>query len=346
MSKEEGLTYKDSGVDIKKADILVSRIKEMVKQTETAGVIGELGGFGGLFAPDFKQYEKPVLVAGTDGVGTKLRIAQKTGIHDTIGIDLVAMCVNDILVQGATPLFFLDYLACGSLKLSVNEAIIAGIVDGCKQAGVALIGGETAEMPGFYPEGEYDVAGFAVGIAEQKRLITGKDIAAGDLLLGLTSSGVHSNGFSLVRYLIKNNPELNYNDNIAQLGTSLGQELLKPTRIYVKQILPLLARYKIKGISHITGGGLIDNIPRILPDGLQAVIAPDRWPGLSIFDLIATKGKVSRQEMFKTFNMGIGLVLVISPQEKAKIIAELQKKGESVYIIGEIKEGTREVVLL
>ncbi|MFW5985197.1 MAG: phosphoribosylformylglycinamidine cyclo-ligase [Halanaerobiaceae bacterium] len=343
--KKEGLTYSDSGVDIDKADHLVSRITDKVRETYTDGVVGDLGGFGGLFAPDFDKYEDPILVAGTDGVGTKLKIAQKLGIHDSIGIDLVAMCVNDILAQGAEPLFFLDYLACGSLDVEVNEDIITGIVEGCKQSRAALIGGETAEMPGFYPAGEYDAAGFAVGIVEREKIITGEDIKEGDLLLGLPSSGLHSNGFSLVRYLLDNREEFTLESELSDMEGTLGQELLKPTRIYVSAVSPFLEQSVIKGISHITGGGLLENIPRILPDDLQARVYPPRWPRPAIFDFIQQEGQVAREEMYRTFNMGIGLVLVVRPADKEIVIQKLKKQQEEVYNIGVVEQGSGGVIL-
>ncbi|MFW6006647.1 MAG: phosphoribosylformylglycinamidine cyclo-ligase [Halanaerobiales bacterium] len=343
--EDKGITYSDSGVDIDKGNELVSRIKEKVKETHTSGVIGDLGGFGGLFAPDFKELEEPVLVAGTDGVGTKLKIAQKMGIHDTIGIDLVAMCVNDILAQGAVPLFFLDYMASGKLNLKVSENIVNGIVKGCKQAQTALIGGETAEMPDFYAENEYEVAGFAVGMVDKNKIITGENIKNGDILLGFPSSGVHSNGFSLIRYLINKKDELNLEMEVSGIEKSLGKELLTPTRIYVKTVLPLINKFNIKGISHITGGGLIENLPRIIPESLQAEIEVNNWPSLPIFDFVQKQGKVKDKEMFKTFNMGIGLVLIISPEEEKSIKQTLKQQGEEVYTIGEVVTGKDEVVL-
>ena len=342
--QDGGLTYSDSGVDIDRADRLVDRIKDKIAETHTDGVVGGIGGFGGLFAPNFEQYEKPILVAGTDGVGTKLKIAQKMKCHDSIGIDLVAMCVNDILVQGAQPLFFLDYLASGKLDVAVNEAIVAGIVDGCKQAGAALIGGETAEMPGFYPDGEYDVAGFAVGIVDESKVITGEDIRPGDILLGLPSSGVHSNGFSLIRYLLEQQDDLNLNTTLSS-GKKLGEVLLTPTRIYAKQLLPLFEEPLIKGISHITGGGLLENLPRILPDKLQAQLYPSRWPELEIFNFVQQNGNIAKKEMYRTFNMGIGLVLAVRPQDKELVVQKLREQDEKVYDIGLVEEGSSEVVL-
>ena len=347
--QKQGLTYSQAGVDIDQADELVSRIKGKIRETHTSGVIGELGGFGGLFAPDFSGFEEPVLVSGTDGVGTKLKIAQEMGIHDSIGIDLVAMCVNDILAQGARPLFFLDYLASGELEVAVNEEIISGIVAGCKQSDMALIGGETAEMPGFYAPGEYDAAGFAVGIADRKRLITGQDIEAGDLLLGLPSSGVHSNGFSLIRYLLQESCELSLKDTFVAEDRSeektLGQELLTPTRIYVKAVLPLLREFAVRGISHITGGGLLENIPRILSEGLEARLDLKSWPCPQIFKFIQEEGRVAVREMYRTFNMGIGLVLVVKPEEAEQIIDNLQSREEDVYQIGTVEKGVSGVVL-
>ena len=342
---DEGLTYSDSGVDIDKADKLITGIKDRVKETHTPGVIGDLGGFGGLFAPDFSDYEEPVLVAGTDGVGTKLKIAQKLGIHDSIGIDLVAMCVNDILAQGAAPLFFLDYLACGSLDLEVNQEIVEGIVAGCKQADTALIGGETAEMPGFYPEGKYEVAGFAVGMVDKKQIITGDKIKAGDILLGLPSRGIHSNGFSLIRYVINNKENLALDMEVPELEENLGKELLKPTRIYVKQVLPLIQEFSIKGISHITGGGLKENLPRIIPSHLQANIDTGTWPVLPIFEFIQKQGNISDYEMFKTFNMGLGMVLVVDPEEEKSIKEKINQRGEEIFTIGQIEKGDKGIII-
>ena len=345
MKQDDGVTYSEAGVDIDKANQLVQGIKDMVKETHTPGVIGDLGGFGGLFAPDLKDYERPVMVAGTDGVGTKLKIAQKMNEHETIGIDLVAMCVNDILAQGAKPLFFLDYLACGELNLTVNKNIVKGIVEGCKQAGTALLGGETAEMPGFYPRGEYELAGFAVGMVDKNSIITGKDIENNNILLGIPAAGVHSNGFSLVRYIINNSEDLSLEKEVTVLNDKLGKELLTPTRIYVKLVLPLLQKFNIKGIAHITGGGLPENIARILPEGLQAQIDTESWPHLPVFDFIQKKGQVETEEMFKTFNMGIGLVIAVSKNEKEPIMDFFEENNEEIYQIGKVIKGEKNVEL-
>ncbi|MFW6007395.1 MAG: phosphoribosylformylglycinamidine cyclo-ligase, partial [Halanaerobiales bacterium] len=275
-----------------------------------------------------------------------IKNSSKIGVHNTIGIDLVAMCINDILAQGAVPLFFLDYMACGNLDLEVSEAIVEGVVDGCKQAQAALIGGETAEMPGFYSEEEYEVAGFAVGLVDKTNIITGENIKDGDILLGLPSSGVHSNGFSLIRYLINEKKELDLNMEVSEMGKTLGLELLKPTRIYVKSILPLLDKFDIKGISHITGGGLIENLSRIVPESLQAKIEVNSWPSLPVFEFIQNQGKIADSEMFKTFNMGIGMVLVVSPVAEKEIKNEIQNLGEEIYTIGNIEKGNNKVVFM
>ncbi|ACL70956.1 phosphoribosylformylglycinamidine cyclo-ligase [Halothermothrix orenii] len=333
---KKGITYADSGVNIDKGNEFVDRIKDKVKETHLPGVIGGVGGFGGLFAPDFKQYQKPVLVSGTDGVGTKLKIAQLVNKHDIIGIDLVAMCVNDILAQGAKPLFFLDYMATGQLELETGEEIITGITRGCKQAGVALLGGETAEMPGFYQQGSYDLAGFAVGIVDRKNIITGSKIKAGDQLLGLPSSGIHSNGYSLVRKVLLEKEGLKVDDRIKELDCTLGEELLKPTRIYVPVVLPLLEKYEVKGIAHITGGGMPENIARIIPDGLQARVNRESWSCPPVFTYIQAKGDIATVEMERTFNMGIGMVLVVSPDILENVMSDIKARGEKVYHIGEI----------
>lgn len=328
------MTYRDAGVDIDKQNLFVKAIKSSVKSTHGPEVIGGIGGFAGLFKLDIGNYTDPVLVSSTDGVGTKLKIAQVLGRHDTVGIDLVAMCVNDILVQGAKPLFFLDYLATGKLDLDTMTAIVAGIVEGCRQAGCALIGGETAEMPGMYGAGEYDLAGFAVGLADEECLIDGRGIRAGDQLVGLASAGVHSNGFSLVRSIF-NRPG-DYETYVPDLGRTLGEELLQPTRIYVRTVLALLLKFPLKGLAHITGGGLLENIPRMLPPGCRAVLRLGSWDVPPIFSLLQQRGAVSREEMWRVFNNGVGLVLAVDAEQVTAVLAEAAALGERPFHLGEI----------
>lgn len=337
------LSYRDAGVDIDAGNRSVEEIKEAVRSTYRPEVLGDLGGFGGLFALNAKKYDDPVLVSGTDGVGTKLQIAFMTGRHDTIGQDAVAMCVNDILVQGAEPLFFLDYLAVGKLEPLQIKEIVGGVAAACRESGCALIGGETAEMAGFYKVGEYDIAGFCVGAVERSKLLPRSDIAAGDVLVGLPSSGLHSNGFSLVRKICFDHRGLTVDTHIPELGGSLGDELLKPTRLYPKIVLPLLARYGIKGMVHITGGGFYDNIPRVLPAGTSAHVNPKNWTIPAIFGLLQRWGNVADAEMFRTFNMGIGLILVVSAAEADALIAELKASGENACRIGAVVAGEGEV---
>src|SRR5690606_12338761 len=310
--------YKKAGVDIAAGNEAVERMKKHVKRTFRPEVLTDLGGFGGLFSLNKEKYEEPILVSGTDGVGTKLKLAFAMDKHDTIGIDAVAMCVNDIIVQGAEPLFFLDYLACGKVEPEKIEAIVAGISEGCVQSGCALIGGETAEMPGMYSEEEYDIAGFTVGIVDRKKMIDGSTIAPGDAVLGFASSGIHSNGFSLVRRLLLEEVGYDLQDELAELGgAKLGDVLLEPTKIYVKSALKLIEKVNVKGMAHITGGGFIENIPRLLPEGVNVDIAYGSWPILPIFELMQQKGSISNPDMFTTFNMGIGLVVVV-PAEQAE----------------------------
>jgi len=337
-----GLDYKKAGVDIDAGNQAVELIKKDVQSTFGPEVMTGLGGFGGLFKPDLSKYKNPVLVSGTDGVGTKLKLAFKLDLHSTIGIDLVAMSVNDILAQGAQPLFFLDYLATGKLEPAKTAEIVKGIAAGCKEAGAALIGGETAEMSGFYQPGEYDLAGFAVGIVDQEEIITGKEIEAGDLVIGLKSDGLHSNGFTLARAALFEKAGFDYTAEVEGLEKNLGEELLRPTKIYVKTVLALLERYKIKGIAHITGGGLIENLPRILPAGLKAEIQKDSWQPQQIFELIQKAGEIAEPEMYRTFNMGIGMTLVINKEDKEKILGELEEMGEEACLIGEIKAGAED----
>jgi len=336
-----GLDYKKAGVDIDAGNQAVELIKKDVQSTFGPEVMTGLGGFGGLFKPDLSKYKNPVLVSGTDGVGTKLKLAFKLDLHNTIGIDLVAMSVNDILAQGAEPLFFLDYLATGKLEPKKTAEIVKGIAAGCKQAGAALIGGETAEMAGFYQPGEYDLAGFAVGIVDQDQIITGEEIKAGDLVIGLKSEGLHSNGFTLARAALFEKGGFDYTAEVEGLENNLGKELLKPTKIYVKTVLNLVEKYKIKGIAHITGGGLIENLPRILPEGLTAEIKKKSWQPQQIFKLIQQAGEIEEKEMYRTFNMGIGMCLVINKDDKTQILKELELMGEKACLIGKIKAGAQ-----
>ena len=326
------LSYRQAGVDIDAGDALVEAIKPYARRTLRPEVLAGIGGFGALFEIG-KRYENPVLVAGTDGVGTKLKLAFRLARHDTVGIDLVAMSVNDILVQGAEPLFFLDYFACGRLDVAVATDVVRGIARGCELAGCALIGGETAEMPGMYPEGEYDLAGFAVGVVEKSRIIDGRSIVAGDALLGLASSGAHSNGYSLVRRILERAaPDLNADFH----GRPLGEVLLEPTRIYVKPLLGLMKRLPVKGMAHITGGGLVENVPRVLPQGCDALLLRSSWPRPPLFDWLAREGGVEEAEMLRVFNCGIGMVVVVAAGDADKAVQQLEAAGERVFRIGEI----------
>lgn len=331
-----GYTYKDAGVDIQAGNEAVEKIKPAVAGTWRPEVIGGLGGFGGLFGLDLKKYPEPVLVSGTDGVGTKLRLAFDMDKHDTIGQDAVAMCVNDILVQGAEPLFFLDYLAVGKLLPDRVASIVEGVAEGCRQAGCALLGGETAEMPGFYEENEYDIAGFAVGVVNRDKIIDGSGIREGDILLGLPSSGLHSNGFSLVRKVFEGYP---LDSEIPGLEQPLGQALLVPTRIYVKPILELLSKAEVQGMVHITGGGLTENIPRVLPQGLGVEINTKSWEIPPVFRIVQEKGMVEDGEMYKTFNMGIGFIAIISPDNEQQTIEILKSLEEKPVKIGRVISG-------
>jgi phosphoribosylformylglycinamidine cyclo-ligase len=331
-------TYKDAGVDIDKADVFIKGIRTLVKSTYRTGVLGEIGSFGGMFHLGVDRYRDPVLVSSTDGVGTKIKIAVLMNRHDTIGIDLVAMCANDIVVHGATPLFFLDYLAVGELSPETATLIIEGITQGCKLARCSLIGGETAEMPGIYQPGEYDLAGFVVGVVERDQIIDGSTIGVGHRIIGLASSGLHSNGYSLVRRVLLERHRLRLEDEIPELGGPLGEELLKPTRIYVETVLNLLRDFPLSGIGHITGGGLTDNVPRILPKSCQAVIQRQSWPVPPIFHLLREKGNIPEAEMLRTFNNGIGLVVVAAEEYVADVMLRLQGLNEEGYVIGEIVE--------
>lgn len=337
MSEE--IDYRQAGVDITAGDAAVERIKKLARSTFSSGVLSGPGAFAGFFAPDLKGYRRPVLVSGCDGVGTKLKLAFAGEEHGTVGEDCVAMCVNDILVHGAKPLFFLDYLAVGKLEPGQVEQIVAGIARGCRLAGCALLGGETAEMPGFYAAGEYDLAGFAVGLVDQEQIIDGRGICSGDLIIGLVSTGLHSNGFALARKALLERGGLSLGDRPAELGgLTLGEELLRPTQIYIPPVLPLLERFPIRGMAHITGGGLPGNLPRILPGGLQAVIDGSSWEVPPIFGLIEKAGPVKRQEMFRTFNMGIGYILVLAPETAPEVLAFLGQSAVTAFTIGRIND--------
>lgn len=340
-----GLSYEAAGVNIDAANQSVDMIKKWVNRTKRPEVLAEIGSFGGFFALDIAKFKEPVLVSGTDGVGTKLKISQMMDIHDTVGIDLVAMCVNDILVHGAEPLFFLDYIALGKLEPGLVEALVKGVSEGCSQAGCSLIGGETAEMPGFYQEDEYDLAGFAVGAVDRSRLINGSSIEDGDIVIGLPSSGIHSNGYSLVRKVLLEKAGLKLDSYIDELGKTLGEELLTPTRIYVKSILPLLDEVEIKGMAHITGGGIIENLQRIIPGKMGAYIDSSLIEVKPVFDLIGLLGGVEKGEMFRTFNMGIGFMLVTSPQQCDKTLNYLHIKGEKPIVIGRVSSEAERVVI-
>ncbi len=332
-----GINYKDSGVDIDAGNNFVKKIKPYVKSTFSERVINDIGGFGALFSGSFPELEDPILVSGTDGVGTKIKIAQKMEKHDTIGIDAVAMCVNDILTSGARPLFFLDYISCGKLKENVMVDVVKGIADGCSQAGCSLIGGETAEHPNVMPADDYDVAGFSVGVVDRKKIINGENIKPGDAVIGVASSGIHSNGYSLVRKLFFEIKKYTVDTQIAELGKTLGEELLTPTRIYCKQIQSVIdAGLELKGLVHVTGGGFYENIPRILPAGCGVKINKNAYVLPSIFDLIAKEGDVSEREMYTTFNMGVGLIIVADKNDTDKIITRLQSHGENSFLLGEV----------
>lgn len=337
-------TYKEAGVDIDAGAKEVELIKESVKETYIDGVLGDLGGFGGLFSLKHEWSDEPVLVSGTDGVGTKLRLAIDLGIHDTIGQDCVAMSVNDVLVQGAKPLFFLDYIATGKLEPKLMADIVKGVANACKESGCALLGGETAEMAGFYQEGDYDVAGFAVGIVDRKKLITGETISEGDVILGIPSTGIHSNGYSLVRKLAKEN-HWDLKKVYPDFDKSLGEVLLTPTRLYPKVVLPLLSHIDIKGMVHITGGGFYENIPRILPEGTAVVIDGDSWPVLPIFPFLKKEGNIDAHEMYRTFNCGVGMLLILSQEDADKAMDILSEQGEKIYRIGYVTKGKKEVTI-
>jgi phosphoribosylformylglycinamidine cyclo-ligase len=344
MEKEK-MTYSDSGVNIEEGARAVDLMKGYVKKTFAKNVLCDLGGFGGLFQLDVHEYKAPVLVSGTDGVGTKLKLAFMMDKHDTVGIDLVAMCVNDILCQGAKPLFFLDYVATGKLEAEKVADIVKGISDGCLEAGCALIGGETAEMPGFYSDGEYDMAGFAVGIVDRDKIIDGSKIKQDDVLIGISSSGIHSNGYSLVRKLFFDKLGYGLDKYIDELDETLGESLLKPTKIYVKPVVEVLKKFEINGMCHITGGGFYENIPRIIPEELGVEIDLGSWEIPVIFKLIQELGNIETDEMFKTFNMGIGYILIADKGDSNEIIGLLENMGEKAYIIGKVTEGIHGVSL-
>lgn len=335
------ITYRDAGVDIDAGDELVERIKPLVRRAQRREVLAGIGGFGALIELP-EGYRRPVLVAGTDGVGTKLRLAIDTGRHDTIGIDLVAMCVNDVVVQGAEPLFFLDYYATGRLQVAVAEAVIRGIVEGCVQAGAALVGGETAEMPGMYQDADYDLAGFCVGVVEKDAILDGSRVAAGDAIVGLASSGPHSNGYSLVRKLVA---LAGATAQTELAGKALFERLLAPTRIYVKPLLALMKQMPVHALAHITGGGLTDNIPRVLPDGLEAILERARWPQDPVFEWLQHTARLDSAQMYRTFNCGIGMVVVLPQAHAAAAVDYLGARGEHAQIIGEVRSGTRGVVI-
>ena len=339
---QTSISYKDAGVDIDAGDALVERIKPLAKKTLREGVLAGIGGFGALFEVP-KKYKEPVLVSGTDGVGTKLKLAFEWNMHDTVGIDLVAMSVNDVLVQGAEPLFFLDYFACGKLDVETAAAVVGGIAKGCEESGCALIGGETAEMPGMYPAGEYDLAGFAVAVVEKSKLLTGKTIQPGDVVLGLASNGVHSNGFSLVRKCIER-----AGDRLPQTldGLPFREAIMRPTRLYVQPVLAALAQHPIKGLAHITGGGLLENIPRVLPDNTTAQLHKSAWPQSELFAWLQATAGIDDTEMNRTFNNGIGMVVIVAAEHAHATAATLREQGETVYTIGSIVERQQQPCVL
>jgi len=343
MNETPGVTYRDAGVDIDAGDELVERIKPLVRRTQRPEVLAGIGGFGALVELPQGRYQRPVLVSGTDGVGTKLRLAIDTGRHDTIGIDLVAMCANDVVVQGAEPLFFLDYYATGKLRVDVAETVIRGIAEGCAQAGAALVGGETAEMPGMYHGDDYDLAGFCVGVVEKSRIIDGSLVRPGNAVIGLASSGPHSNGYSLVRKLVS---LAGANADTMLEGRPLFERLLAPTRIYVKPLLELIRAVPVHGLAHITGGGITDNIPRVLSDGLEVVLNRARWSRDPVFDWLQRTGRIEPAEMYRTFNCGIGMVAIVAAESADAAIQTLKAQGETAYLIGEVRQGGRGVIII
>ena len=341
--KTTSITYADSGVDINRADRAKQRIKYLANKTFTRGVVGDIGGFGGLFAIDKKLYRQPVLVSSVDGVGTKLKVAFMMKLHHTVGADLVNHCVNDIAVQGATPLFFMDYLATGTLDPEIAEKIIEGITDACRHNGCALIGGETAEMPGFYPEGEYDLAGFIVGIVDKSKIITGDDVKAGDVLVGLPSNGLHTNGYSLARKLFFEVAQYTPDTFVNEIKGKAGAELMKTHKSYWPVLRKLINAGLVNAMAHITGGGITDNLPRVLPKGTAAVVEMGTWPVLPVFSHMQTIGNVPQEDMMRTFNMGIGMVLVVPAEKFKRVQGLIEKSGEKSYLIGRIVKGDRRV---
>ena len=335
-------SYRDAGVDIEKGDAFVETIKPMVESTFRPEVLSKIGGFAGCFSLNLERYKKPILVSSTDGVGTKLKIAFLMDRHDTVGMDLVAMCVNDIVVSGAKPLFLLDYVAASKLDPEKTMKVISGIVKGCIEAECSLIGGETAEMPGFYKKGEYDLAGFTVGIVEDSQVIDGSGVTVGDKLIGIASSGLHSNGFSLVRKLVLDQLKLDLGKRVEEIGEVLGEELLRPTRIYVKTVLNLTRDFNIVGIAHITGGGITGNLPRIIPKGCKAIVRKGSWDVPPIFTFLKEMGNISEEEMLRTFNNGIGMILIVRSKEVDDILARLRSLGEKAFIIGDVGRTERE----
>jgi phosphoribosylformylglycinamidine cyclo-ligase len=335
---EAKTSYKDSGVDIDRGNLFVEAIKPLVKTTFRKEVMGGIGGFGGLFHLDKVKFDDPIIVASTDGVGTKLKIAKMMNVYNTVGIDLVAMSANDVLVQGAEPLFFLDYIATNQISVEIGTQLIEGIVKGCKEAGCALLGGETAEMPGFYGDGDHELVGFCVGIVEADKLIDGSRIGIGDHIIGISSSGIHSNGLSLARKVVFDRMKLGVSDTVEQLESSIGDELLRPTRIYTRPLLNLFKNFNLKGLVHVTGGGFIENIPRILPERCHASIQKGSWPILPIFRIIQEGGAIDEAEMFRVFNMGIGMMIIVSEQESPEVLERLAGLGERAYLIGTIEK--------
>jgi len=336
LSDRSRMTYKGAGVDIEAGNRFVDMIKPLVKSTSRPEVLTDIGGFGGLFSLNKDKYQSPVLVSSTDGVGTKLKLAFQLDRHNTVGIDLVAMCVNDIIVQGAEPLFFLDYLATGMLAPEKAAEIVEGIAEGCRQAGCALVGGETAELPGFYQDGEYDLAGFTVGVVDRDAIIDGSSIQVGEILIGIASNGLHSNGYSLARSIVEQRLEKGLETILPALGEPLVEALLRPTRIYVKSILNLLRDFTIQGMAHITGGGLLENVPRVLPRHCKAVIHKDSWPKLPLFEFLREAGNLEERELYRTFNYGIGMVLVVRKGDVDDIMSRLHGLNEQAYVIGEV----------
>ena len=344
MEKSFSESYKAAGVDVTAGYKGVQLMKKAVQSTYTNAVISDIGGFGGLYAPQIQGMEEPILVSGTDGVGTKLKLAFLMDKHDTIGEDCVAMCANDVICTGASPMFFLDYMALGKNIPEKVATIVTGVAEGCKKANCSLVGGETAEMPGFYPEDEYDLAGFCVGVVDKKKIIDSKTIEVGDKVIGLASSGVHSNGFSLVRKVFDVNEE-NLKEYVEELGKTVGEALLEPTRIYVKPILKLIEEVKVKGISHITGGGFYENLPRMLRDGVSLKIDKNSYEVPALFKLIASRGNIPERDMYNTFNMGIGMAVIVPENEVEKAINLLKEAGEEAYLIGEVVEGNKEIII-